>query len=319
MKTLLKLSSLLLVCFMTLTLYHSVLAEQSDISLYSYVMSTYSKSEYDLSLVEAQLDELVEQYTKASHTNQIVKSLESIRNYAETLDKEVNTSIDYNVELLQSSKDEVAFGIEEGLLTLTPKELSIKNREYEQCDEQIKELLKDKTSMVALLGHNNIDVIDTTDLEMSIEEKRNILGYNIDNKNTDFGKLEDLKRPFDAPVYLTSEAGYRVDPISGVIRYHEAVDYGMPVGTELYSLFNGTVVISDYTEDGYGNNVKIDCGNGITIHYAHMSARSVSVGDTVKQNQLIGHSGNTGYSTGPHLHLGIYYKGEILSVERLFD
>ncbi|MFA7201940.1 MAG: peptidoglycan DD-metalloendopeptidase family protein [Candidatus Paceibacterota bacterium] len=93
--------------------------------------------------------------------------------------------------------------------------------------------------------------------------------------------------------------------------YHNGMDFGAPVGTPLFSTYEGTIV-SVANQDlfcrkgAYGKYIAIKHPIGLTTLYAHLSLQVVKEGDSVKKGQLIGYSGNTGYSTGPHLHFGVY-------------
>lgn len=99
---------------------------------------------------------------------------------------------------------------------------------------------------------------------------------------------------------------------------HEGIDIPVEVGTPVYACANGTVIYTQGSWDSsmgynnvasYGNCVFIDNGAGWQTRYAHLSSVVVSYGDTVVQGQLIGYSGSTGNSSGPHVHLAIYYNG----------
>lgn len=91
-------------------------------------------------------------------------------------------------------------------------------------------------------------------------------------------------------------------------RPHNGTDIAAPLGTEVYAAADGRVVRADYNGYyyQYGRYVLIDHGNNLTTLYAHLSQSVVSTGQTVKRGQLIGFVGNTGFSTGPHLHFGVY-------------
>jgi murein DD-endopeptidase MepM/ murein hydrolase activator NlpD len=91
-------------------------------------------------------------------------------------------------------------------------------------------------------------------------------------------------------------------------RMHEGDDFGTPVGTPLASMSTGTVLFAGW-EGGYGNKVEIQYWDGTVSVYGHMSQISVSVGDSVSRGDIVGLSGNTGHSTGPHLHLEIHPGG----------
>jgi len=101
---------------------------------------------------------------------------------------------------------------------------------------------------------------------------------------------------------LTSGFGYRWG------RLHAGEDFAAPVGTELVSMTTGTVIFTG-EQSGYGVMVKIRYWDGTVAHYAHMSTISVTVGQNVKPGEVVGLSGNTGESTGPHLHLEIHPGG----------
>lgn len=104
---------------------------------------------------------------------------------------------------------------------------------------------------------------------------------------------------------ISSNYGYRVHPITGVKTFHDGVDIAIPTGTALYSAVEGTVVDSHYS-DSAGNMIIIQNDSGWRITFMHMDSRAVSVGDTIKQGQYVGTSGNTGNSTGPHLHIRVH-------------
>ena len=104
---------------------------------------------------------------------------------------------------------------------------------------------------------------------------------------------------------LTSGFGYRWG------RMHEGIDISVPEGTPIRAAASGTVILmqSEYESGGYGNYTCIDHGGGLSTCYAHQSSFSTSVGAQVSQGDVIGLSGNTGHSTGPHLHFEVRING----------
>lgn len=106
--------------------------------------------------------------------------------------------------------------------------------------------------------------------------------------------------------YIISQ-WFGADP-GGYSRYglqgHNGVDFALPVGQHVMAADGGSVVISAHDPSGYGELIKIRHGWGYS-YYAHLSERHVRVGDEVRAGQVIGLSGNTGNSTGPHLHFEI--------------
>ena len=102
---------------------------------------------------------------------------------------------------------------------------------------------------------------------------------------------------------LTSPFGYRRHPLLKTLRLHSGVDFGGPIGTPIMASGNGTIEVAG-REGGYGNYVRIRHANGYKTAYGHMLrfAEGVAKGVKVRQGQVIGYLGNTGLSTGPHLH-----------------
>ena len=102
---------------------------------------------------------------------------------------------------------------------------------------------------------------------------------------------------------ITSYYGWRTSPITGARSFHDGVDVSMPVGTELYSPVSGKIRLAK--SDSYGGKyIQVLASDGKGHWCLHLSEFKVKVGDLVQQGQLIGISGNTGQSTGPHTHFG---------------
>lgn len=108
---------------------------------------------------------------------------------------------------------------------------------------------------------------------------------------------------------VSSHYGYRKHPVDGVFKKHPGVDFSVPQGTAVFSTYYGIVLSSMY-ERGYGNTILIDNEGGFRTRYGHLMALFVGKGELVKPGQLIGLSGNTGHSTGPHLHYEIIIEGK---------
>ena len=108
---------------------------------------------------------------------------------------------------------------------------------------------------------------------------------------------------------LTSAFGMRKHPVLKVTRMHNGIDMACPAGTPIYATRAGTVTRTAYQASGAGNYVSINHLDGFSSIYMHMTHYVVSQGQTVSQGQLIGYVGNTGISTGDHLHFGISYAG----------
>lgn len=107
---------------------------------------------------------------------------------------------------------------------------------------------------------------------------------------------------------MASGYGTRIDPIYGTARFHEGMDFAANIGTPIYATGDGTVVWSKWNS-GYGYCVEIDHGYNYLTRYAHMSEILVKDGQTVKRGDMIGKVGNSGKTTGPHLHYEVRLKG----------
>lgn len=114
--------------------------------------------------------------------------------------------------------------------------------------------------------------------------------------------------PFENDQYISSRFGTRVDPISGEVKTHGGTDIAAPLGTPILAAADGVVVTATW-HNSYGYYVKIKHDDTYSTLYAHCSALHVSVGQTVKQGQVIADCGSTGYSTGPHLHYEVIQNG----------
>lgn len=108
---------------------------------------------------------------------------------------------------------------------------------------------------------------------------------------------------------MASGYGYRRDPIYGTTKFHEGMDFASDIGTPVYATGDGVVKTAGW-ESGYGNAIVIDHGYNYTTRFAHLSKILVNPGQSVKRGDLIGNVGNTGKSTGPHLHYEVRLKGQ---------
>jgi murein DD-endopeptidase MepM/ murein hydrolase activator NlpD len=120
------------------------------------------------------------------------------------------------------------------------------------------------------------------------------------------GRLAQMLVPSSTPVEgpVGSGFGFRVDPFTGRGALHTGLDFPADVGTPIMAAAGGMVVNVE-VHPGYGNLVEIDHGNGLVTRYAHASKVMVKQGDLVKRGQLVAQVGNTGRSTGPHLHFEV--------------
>lgn len=164
---------------------------------------------------------------------------------------------------------------------------------------------KDVLEAVEVTDTGSIDMeVLRKQIEETIETVTEIKKY--------LNEQRDLYRstPLGWPVkgVITSGYGKRTHPKFGEVAFHSGIDISVPIGTEVRSTADGIVVFSGWTV-GSGYTVIIEHGHGFTTAYAHNKENLVKVGQRVKRGDVIALSGNTGITTGPHLHYEIWKNG----------
>ncbi|MSQ80556.1 MAG: M23 family metallopeptidase [Candidatus Methylopumilus sp.] len=159
--------------------------------------------------------------------------------------------------------------------------------------------------------------------ESELQEFIDKLTINIEKHEEYYSNLESMylkqivlkdtlpnKTPVNAP-FNSSSYGWRLDPFLGVRAFHEGLDFSAEVGQAIKATAAGVVIAAEVTPE-YGNIVRISHGSGLETRYAHAFKLLVKEGDRIKKDQIIALVGNTGRSTGPHLHYEIRMNGEPL-------
>ena len=160
------------------------------------------------------------------------------------------------------------------------------------------------------LSHPSLEQLDKTlsALERVADEKGDVL--TLAESRLLESRLKSLMipntPPVDAPV--GSGFGFRIDPITGRTALHTGLDFSADPGTPILAAAGGMVISTDFHPQ-YGNLLEIDHGNGLTTRYAHTQRILVKVGDLIKRGQPVALVGNTGRSTGPHLHFEVLVDG----------
>lgn len=139
-----------------------------------------------------------------------------------------------------------------------------------------------------------------------------------------YSSLSDKKKTLDHTPSIRPSAGYlscgfgmRIDPFTGRRQFHRGVDLAADIGTPVYATASG-VVSSVRRDVGLGKLIQIDHLHGYTTVYAHLSRIAVKRGQHVERGEIIGAVGNTGYSTGPHLHYEVHHQGRAQNPFRFF-
>jgi murein DD-endopeptidase MepM/ murein hydrolase activator NlpD len=153
----------------------------------------------------------------------------------------------------------------------------------------------------ALMGRLDRLSAEATRQEQSLQE---LQAYFQDQKSL----LASTPSIWPARGWVTSDFGQRLDPYTADRIMHQGLDIAAPHGKEVFSPSDGTVVYAGL-EGGYGNVIVIDHGYGIKTRYGHLSKIVVKAGAKVKRGELIATVGNTGRSTGPHLHYEVRVNG----------
>ncbi|MFL5345818.1 MAG: M23 family metallopeptidase [Hyalangium sp.] len=167
-------------------------------------------------------------------------------------------------------------------------------------DTQFTQLTTQETPN-ALMGRLDKLSAEATRQEQSLQE---LQAYFQDQKSL----LASTPSIWPARGWVTSDFGQRLDPYTAERVMHQGLDIAAPHGKEVYSPSDGTVVFAGL-EGGYGNVIVIDHGYGIKTRYGHLSRLMVKAGDHIKRGALIAAVGNTGRSTGPHLHYEVRVNG----------
>lgn len=138
-------------------------------------------------------------------------------------------------------------------------------------------------------------------------------GGEIIDPDTDWEGTGIFQWPLPQSYPITSRFGYREDPFTGEVSYHSGTDIGAPGGTPILASADGTVTIANAIDSwggGYGYHIKLNHNDTFDTLYAHCSSICVTVGQEVKQGEVIGYVGTTGNSTGNHLHFEVWQNGE---------
>ncbi|RHJ90879.1 M23 family metallopeptidase [Parabacteroides bouchesdurhonensis] len=169
-----------------------------------------------------------------------------------------------------------------------------------------------------LMNLSNPELIVSTTQKMDMLRKQLYIESNSLEELIKMGKnLEDRSKciPAIQPIAnkdlrrTASGYGVRIDPIYRTPRFHAGMDFSAKVGTEIYATGNGVVTFAGWKQ-GYGNCLMIDHGYGYQTLYGHMSKFKARVGQKVTRGEIIGEVGNTGKSTGPHLHYEVMVHGK---------
>ena len=224
----------------------------------------------------------------------------------------INEIIEYNQNVLdnlaatreQIRQDKSAVEVARAEQQEAKDKLVASRKEIEKSEAEVDKLLKQINKQEDKIEHSVKELeaqAKAMDAEIARKEKELAAKLGGNKITTESGYLW----PLTGYKNLSSLYAGRIDPFTGKPATHSGIDVPAPKGTPVLAAKSGVVITSAYNSGGYGNYVVVSHGNGNTTLYAHLSARSVKEGDTVKQGQVVGKVGSTGRSTGNHLHYEI--------------
>jgi murein DD-endopeptidase MepM/ murein hydrolase activator NlpD len=199
--------------------------------------------------------------------------------------------------------------IEARQLALVERVTRFADRRAAAAAQRIRALGLDPNAMVARLSDRSAQGGPLIEL---FGPRRRTLDPRFERLGASLARMEALERglagvPQHTPAsldYISSGFGYRADPFTGGAAFHAGLDFKGPLGAPVFATAAGTVRFVG-GQQGYGNVVEIDHGNGLMTRYAHLSGFRARVGQPVQAGHVIGLIGNTGRSTGPHLHFEV--------------
>jgi murein DD-endopeptidase MepM/ murein hydrolase activator NlpD len=237
----------------------------------------------------------------------------------------LNSSLAKSIEDLRSLQDELSDKLQTESQRKRQREIeqaNIANNQYILQDQKSeKQEVLSQTKSQEKIYQDQIDKLDEQQSAISefIEEIEHTLRASFDPSLLPLKRPGVLKFPVSKPILTQyygptkfAERNYRTGT-------HTGVDFGASIGTPVFAAGNGKISRVDNNDRGtsrwnryqYGRYILLEHDNNLTTLYAHLSKAVVKAGDQVKEGDLIGYAGNSGYTTGPHLHFGLYWTPSI--------
>lgn len=243
----------------------------------------------------------------------ILNRVEELERYSKALHEQLGL-LKNETEQLEENKQQV---IDERLkLRDKQKELEDRRKIYQfsitRKENLIAQTKNDETEFQSLLREKQEERMS---FQQEIYEYESRIEYLRDPTAVPEPGKGVLRLPFGEAVRITQRFGETTFAQANAVRYgrpfHDGIDLGLPSGTQLLASADGVVIGTGNTDlvsscQSWGKWVLIKHPFGLTTIYAHLSLTKVRLGQQVKAGELIGYSGNTGFSTGPHLHFGVY-------------
>jgi len=230
---------------------------------------------------------------KTQHFNQVRSQQQALRQQYQQLEKDTQQK-DVQVASLGSLANQVStlYGLRQSKLIAAKSSILAKSRPAESSSLAGANLYYASLDRLHALRSTALSGLATRALTSGLGAASSL---------TDWVGLADAPTLWPIVGRVTSSFGERTDPIGGSGEFHRGIDIAAPTGTPIHATGDGVVVMAGWGS-GYGREIMLDHGHGMTTLYGHMSAMAVVPGETVTRGQIIGYVGTSGRSTGAHLH-----------------
>ena len=277
--------------------------------------------------------ELVKSHIKDEYENGTYTYLDALfdaTDYSELVNRtEYINAIDaYDERILQEYIDKRQMIANKSLVisSLAADQLVLQDA-YQEEQDALK-MISDAKERQVNSYQNNIDELQAMVDELEKQQNEYIaqieasysVQFSAGNPNGSAGLVytgEEFTWPMPSGHTIVSYYGPRIAPTAGATSYHRGIDIDCAMGSEVVAVAAGEVIYTGYLGSA-GNAVIVDHGSGISSCYFHLSSYACSVGDKVTAGQVICYSGNTGVSTGPHLHFAVRENGEYVNPLKYF-
>lgn len=298
-----------------------------------YMYENGSQDYVEILLSASSISDLLNRFEYINKINEYDNNLLDEYEATKALIAQKQTEQEEQIASLETMKKELIIE-QEGVETLSAKktaQLKKKNAairsseakvsEYDSAIAKQEELLEqlleeERKRQEEELRRQQEELKKQQEAEAQKNEANSNSGNNSSSNDSGFGSIvatdSTFRWPLNVSGTITSTFGYRDAPTAGASSYHKGIDIAVPSGTAVVAAGSGTVTTASY-QSAAGNYIMVYHGNSTYTVYMHLSSIHVSVGQTVSQGEVIGYSGNTGVSTGPHLHFGVNVNGSYVN------
>lgn len=275
------------------------------------LLNTKSKIIGELDFLQTRIASMMDNDNYTSEfdkMSEILLEFELVRNENDTLKMQNQKIVESVSEIFDADNQIIAV-----VSKLTHDNIDELRQQLKKINTSISKLGLDETKLVTQANDYSNRFIGAAYTPINLAKNSNLKYQKIAQDIEKWHGLSRLTKilPIGSPVenkVISSPFGMRQDPFTKVKKQHRGIDFTGKIGTELYAVAPGRVIVSG-ERTGYGTTVEIDHGLGFTTLYAHLSKAMVSRGDWVRPGTIVGLGGSSGRSTGPHLHYEIRYKG----------